>query len=78
MLHFGNKVTREIYQFGVAKGVPDEVAQKAVRQLDIMAAATNLQENPSTPQNRRNRLLAEASNKREFSRLQKLKGDVFN
>jgi plasmid maintenance system killer protein len=44
MLHFGNKATREIYQFGATKGVPDEVARKAVRQLDIMAAATNLRE----------------------------------
>ena len=44
MLQFGDAKTRDVYVVGSARNVPDHVATKAARQLDILAAASNLEE----------------------------------
>jgi plasmid maintenance system killer protein len=44
MLYFGNATTADVYFWRRVQGVPDRIALRAARQLDILAVATNLEE----------------------------------
>jgi plasmid maintenance system killer protein len=44
VIYFADKRTAELARRQVSQGIPDEVAERAVRQLDILSAAVTLEE----------------------------------